>query len=71
MNFQAYFMIIWYILMLPIVFKLILSLRLESLFKRGSDRYTIVLLYLIITVSLSKLFLDYFTDIFYLLKQIF
>ena len=66
MNFQAYFMIIWYILMLPIVFKLILSLRLESLFKRGSDRYTIVLLYLIITVSLSKLFLDYFTDIFYL-----
>lgn len=71
MNFQAYFMIIWYIIMLPIVFKLILSLRLESLFKRGSDRYTIVLLYLIITVSLSKLFLDYFTDIFYLLKQIF
>ncbi len=71
MNFQAYFMIIWYILMLPIVFKLILSLRLESLFKRGSDRYTIILLYLIITVSLSKLFLDYFTDIFYLLKQIF
>ena len=71
MNFQAYFMIIWYILILPIVFKLILSLRLESLFKRGSDRYTIVLLYLIITVSLSKLFLDYFTDIFYLLKQIF
>ena len=71
MNFQAYFMIIWYILMLPIVFKLIVSLRLESLFKRGSDRYTIVLLYLIITVSLSKLFLDYFTDIFYLLKQIF
>ena len=71
MNFQAYFMIIWYILMLPIVFKLILSLRLESLFKRGSDRYTIVLLYLIITVSLSKLFLVFFTDIFYLLKQIF
>ena len=71
MNFQAYFMIIWYILMLPIVFKLILSLRLESLFKRGSDRYTIVLLYSIITVSLSKLFLDYFTDIFYLFKQIF
>ena len=71
MNFQAYFMIIWYILMLPIVFKLILSLRLDSLFKRGSDRYTIVVLYLIITVSLSKLFLDYFTDIFYLLKQIF
>ena len=71
MNFQAYFMIIWYILMLPIVFKLILSLRLESLFKRGSDRYTIVLLYLIITVSLSKLFFFFFTDIFYLLKQIF
>ncbi len=71
MNFQAYFMIIWYILMLPIIFKLLLSLRLESLFKRGSDRYTIVLLYSVLTVSLSKLFLDYFVDIFHLLKEIF
>ena len=28
MNIQAYFMIIWYILMLPIVFKVLMSLRL-------------------------------------------
>ena len=32
MNIQAYFMIIWYILMLPIVFKVLMSLRLEQLF---------------------------------------
>ena len=47
MNVQAYFMIIWYILVLPIVFKMLMSLQLE------------------------KLFIDYFIDIFTLLKSIF
>lgn len=71
MNIQVYFMIIWYILMLPIVFKLLLSLRLENLFKRGSKQSEIILLYAILTVSISKLFLDYFSDIFLLIKEIF
>ena len=65
MNIQAYFMIIWYILMLPIVFKVLMSLRLEQLFKKGTGRQEIILLYI------SKLFLGYFTDIFSLIKQIF
>ena len=71
MNIQAYFMIIWYILMLPIVFKVLMSLRLEQLFKKGTGRQEIILLYMILTVSISKLFLGYFTDIFSLIKQIF
>ena len=71
MNIQAYFMIIWYILMLPIVFKVLMSLRLEQLFKKGIGRQEIILLYMILTVSISKLFLGYFTDIFSLIKQIF
>ena len=71
MNIQTYFMVIWYILMLPLVFKVLLSLRLEQLFKRGTGRSEIILLYIILTVSISKLFLDYFVDIFTLMKQIF
>ena len=71
MNIQAYFMIIWYIFMLPIVFKVLMSLRLEQLFKIGTGRQEIILLYMILTVSISKLFLGYFTDIFSLIKQIF
>ncbi|MBQ1785199.1 MAG: hypothetical protein II005_00495 [Turicibacter sp.] len=71
MNIQTYFMVIWYILMLPLVFKVLLSLRLEQLFKRGTGRSEIILLYIILTVSISKLFLDYFVDIFSLMKQIF
>lgn len=71
MNLQAYFMIIWYILMLPLVFKVLLALRLEQLFKKGTGRNEVVLLYLILTVSISKLFLDYFVDVFTLIKQIF
>lgn len=71
MNIQVYFMIIFYILMLPIVFKVLISLRLEQLFKRGTGRSEIILLYLILTISISKLFLDYFVDIFTLIKEIF
>ncbi len=71
MNIQVYFMIIFYILMLPIVFKVLMSLRLEQLFKSGTGRSEIILLYLILTISISKLFLDYFVDIFTLIKEIF
>jgi len=71
MNIQAYFLIIFYILMLPIVFKVLSSLRLESFFKKGTRPSEIVLLYFILTVSISKLFLDYFVDIFTLAMQIF
>ena len=48
-----------------------MSLRLEQLFKKGTGRQEIILLYMILTVSISKLFLGYFTDIFSLIKQIF
>ena len=71
LNIQTYFMVIWYILMLPLVFKVLLALRLYQLFKRGTGQSEIILLYIILTVSISNLFLDYFVDIFSLMKQIF
>ena len=43
MNIKVYFMIIFYILMLPIVFKVLMSLRLEQLFKRGTGKSEIIL----------------------------
>lgn len=70
MNIHAYFTVIWYIIMLPIVFKMLLSMRLEQLFKRGSQT-EIRLLYVILTVCISKLFVDYFIDLFNVLAQIF
>lgn len=57
--------------MLPIVFKVLMSLRLETLFKKRTQQYEVILLYFILTVSLTKLFLDYFIDIFGLISQIF
>ena len=71
MNVQAYFMIIWYILVLPIVFKMLMSLQLEKLFKGWTHRNDAIILYIVLTVSISKLFIDYFIDIFTLLKSIF
>lgn len=70
MNIHAYFTVIWYTIMLPIVFKMLLSMRLEQLFKRGSQT-EICLLYIILTVCISKLFVDYFIDLFNALAQIF
>ena len=57
MNIQAYFMIIWYILMLPIVFKVLMSLRLEQLFKKGTGRQEIILLYMILKMRGDCIFL--------------
>lgn len=71
MNVYAFFMVIWYILVLPLVFKMLLSLRLEQLFKKGTHRNDIIILYIVLTISLSKLFIDYFIDIFSLMKQLF
>lgn len=71
MNINVYFTVIFYILMLPIVFKVLMSLRLEQLFKRGTGKNEVIILYIILTVSISKLFLDYFIDIFTLIKEIF
>ena len=70
MNIHAYFTVVWYIIMLPIVFKMLLGLRLEQLFKRGTQT-EIRLLYIILTVSISKLFVDYFIDLFNVLAKIF
>lgn len=70
MNIHAYFTVVWYIVMLPIVFKMLLGLRLEQLFKRGTQT-EIRLLYIILTVSISKLFVEYFIDLFNVLAQIF
>lgn len=70
MNIEAYFTIVWYIIMLPIVFKTLLALRLEELFKKGAT-VEIKLLYILLTVCISKLFVEYFLDIFALVKEIF
>ncbi|HAX73929.1 MAG TPA: hypothetical protein DCY20_10440 [Firmicutes bacterium] len=70
MNIQAYFTIIWYIVMLPIVWKVLLATRLEQLFKKGST-FEIKFLYIILTVVISKLFVDYFLTLFTLIKQIY
>ncbi|MGL4336389.1 MAG: DUF1146 family protein [Turicibacter sp.] len=70
MNIEAYFTIVWYIIMLPIVFKTLLALRLEELFKKGAT-VEIKLLYILLTVCISKLFVEYFLDIFMLVKEIF
>ena len=47
MNINVYFTVIFYILMLPIVFKVLMSLRLEQLFKRGTGKNEVIILYII------------------------
>ncbi len=70
MDFKVYFTIIWYIVMLPIVFKVLLALRLEQFFKKGAT-VEIKLGYVLATVIISKLFVDYFVEIESLVRQIF
>jgi len=71
LNFHAYFQIIFHILMLPISFRILTAMRLEELFKKGTQRQVIVALYFILSVAISQLFLAYFYQIFALVSQIF
>ena len=69
MDVQLYFSIVWYIIMLPIVFKVLLAMRFEELFKKGSTT-EIRLFYMIATVVVTKLFVDYFIDLGHLIQDI-
>ena len=71
MNFHAYFKIIFYILILPISFRMLMALRLEDLFKRGTPRQVIVAFYFLMSVAVSQLFISYFIQVFTLVSQIF
>ena len=71
MNVHAFFQIVFYILMLPIVFRVLLSMRLETLFKKGVRQSHVLALYFLLSISISKLVLDYFIDIIFLLISLF
>ena len=71
MNVHAYFQIIFYIMMLPVSFKVLTSMRLEEYFKRGTQRQVIVAFYFIASIALSQLFIDYFVRVISLAFQIF
>ena len=69
MNVLTYFTIVWYILMLPVVFRVLLAVRFDHFFKKGAT-VEIKLFYMIATVVISKIFVDYFIDLGQLLQQI-
>jgi len=71
MNIHAYFQIIFHILMLPVSFRVLTALRIEELFKKGTQRQVIIGFYFIATVALTQQFLNYFYHVFDLVFQIF
>jgi len=60
-----------YVLLVPLIFSLLTRLRLEEAFRKGSHSWQITLLYVVLTLAISRLVIDYFVGIFSLLGQVF
>lgn len=65
------FLIIMHIALLPMVFHLLKHLRIEDMFKRRTPPNVITLLYLVLTIAITQLVIQYFTTVFTLIQQIF
>ena len=70
-NLMPLFTVGLYILLVPLVFSLLSRLRLEEAFRKGSHPWQVTLLYIVLTLAISRLVIDYFTGIFSLLGQVF
>ena len=71
MNLMPLFIVGLYVLLVPLIFSLLTRLRLEEAFRKGSHSWQITLLYVVLTLAISRLVIDYFVGIFSLLGQVF
>ena len=71
MNLAPLLTIALSILLVPLIFSLLSRLRLEEMFRKGSHAWQGTLLYIILTLAISRLVIDYFAGILSLLAQVF
>ena len=62
------FFIIMHLVLLPVIFHLLKFLRIEEMFKRQTPASVITLLYIILTIAIAQLVIQYFTTVFRLIE---
>ena len=71
MNVGNLFIIILYLALLPLIFHLLRFLRLEEMFKRHTPPNIITLIYIVMTIAITQLVLQYFVTVFTLIDTVF
>ena len=65
------FVIVMYLALLPVIFHLLKFLRIEEMFKRHTPPNIITLMYLVLTIAITQLVIQYFVAVFALIETIF
>jgi len=63
--------IILHLALLPLIFHLLKFLRIEEIFKRNTPPNIITFVYLILTIAITQLVIQYFVTVFTLIETIF
>jgi len=65
------FIIVMHLALLPVIFHLLKFLRIEEMFKRHTPPNIITLMYLVLTIAITQLIIQYFVTVFTLIETIF
>ena len=71
MNGINLFIVALHLALLPVVFHLSRFLRIEEMFKRRTPPGIITLLYLMLTIAITQLVIQYFVTVFTLVDNVF
>ena len=65
------FLIIFHLALLPLIFHLLKFLRIEDIFKRQTPPNIMMLVYIVLTIVITQLIIQYFTTVFTLIETTF
>ena len=65
------FLIILHLALLPLIFHLLKFLRIEDIFKRQTPPNIMMLVYIVLTIVITQLIIQYFTTVFTLIETTF
>ncbi|MCL1991026.1 MAG: hypothetical protein FWG67_09080 [Defluviitaleaceae bacterium] len=71
MEVMNVFIIILHLALLPLVFHLLKFLRLEEMFKRHTPDNMLIFAYLVLTIAITQLVIQYFVTVFTLIETLF
>jgi len=63
--------IVLHLALLPLIFHVLKFLRIEEMFKRNTPPNMITLMYIILTIAITQLVIQYFVTVFTLIETIF
>ena len=63
------FIIVMHLALLPLIFHILKFLRIEEIFKRNTPPNIITLMYLILTIAITQLVIQYFVTVFTLIDD--